>query len=56
LSRAYAALGDIDRGMKWLQQAFEERTIWLNTVRVDEELALLRADPRYTALDRLLKF
>ncbi len=56
LARAYAAFGDIDRGMKWLQQAFEERTIWLNTVRVDNELAPLRVDPRYAALDRLLKF
>ena len=56
LARAYAALGDIDHGMEWLQRAFDERTIWLNTVRMDDELAPLRADPRYAALDRQLRY
>ena len=56
LARAYAAVGDIDRGMEWLQRAFEERTIWVGWVRVDPELAPLRADPRYAALDRQLNY
>lgn len=56
LARAYAALGDIDRGMEWLQRAFEERTIWLMFVRLDDELAPLRVDPRYAALDRQLRY
>ena len=56
LARAYTALGDVDRGMKWLQQAFEERTIWLIDMRRDDELAPLRGDPRYAALDRLLQY
>ena len=56
-ARAYAVLGDIDRGMEWLQRAFEERTVWVALyVRVDDELAPLRADPRYAALDRQLKY
>ena len=57
LARAYAALGDIDRGMEWLRRAFEERTLWvMDFVRVDEELAPLRADPRYAALERQLRY
>jgi hypothetical protein len=56
LARAYAALGDRDRGLRWLQRAFEERTAWLIYVRVDPELASLRADPRYAALDQQLKY
>ena len=56
VAKAYAALGDLDRGMEWLRRAFEERTMWLTYVRVDDELAPLRADPRYAALDRQLKF
>ena len=56
LTQAYAALGDIDRGMEWLERAFEERTAELIFVRLDDELAPLRADPRYAALDRQLKF
>jgi len=52
LARAFTALGDIDRGMEWLRRAFEERTLWvMNWVRVDPELAPLRADPRYAALN-----
>jgi len=56
LARAYAALGDIDRGMEWLGRAFEERTEWLTYVRMDDELVPLRADPRYAALERQLRF
>ena len=56
LARAYAALGDVDRAIEWLQRAFEERTAWLMYMRLDDELAPLRADPRYAALDRQLKF
>ena len=55
LARAYAALGDIGRGMEWLGRAFEERTAWLVWVRVDPELAPLRADPRYADLERQLR-
>jgi hypothetical protein len=56
IARAYVALGDIDRGMEWLRRAFEERTIWLTVVRADDELAPLRADARYAALDHQLKY
>jgi tetratricopeptide (TPR) repeat protein len=56
VAKAYAALGDIDRGIEWLGRAFDERTLWLTYVRQDDELAALRADPRYAALDRQLRF
>jgi hypothetical protein len=55
LAGAYSAVGDLDRGMEWLQRAFDERTEWLVFVRVDDELAPLRADPRYAALERQLR-
>ena len=56
LARAYAALGDVDRGIEWLSRAFDERTAMALWVRQDPELATLRADPRYAALDRQLRF
>ena len=56
IARAYAALGDVDRGVEWLRRAFEERTAMALWVRQDNEVATLRADPRYAALDRQLKF
>jgi len=56
LARAFAALGDIDRGMEWLGRAFAERTALVVWVRQYPELAVLRADPRYAALDRQFRF
>jgi TolB-like protein len=56
LAKAYAALGDRDKGLEWLRRAFEERTLWLTYLRQDDELATLRADPRYAALDRQLRY
>ncbi len=56
IAKAYAALGDMDRGIEWLRRAFEERTLWLTYVRQDAELATLRADPRYAALDAQWRF
>jgi TolB-like protein len=56
LAKAYAALGDMDKGIEWLRRAFDERTSFLAYVRVDDEFASLRADPRYAALDRQLRY
>jgi tetratricopeptide (TPR) repeat protein len=56
LARAFAALGDIDRGMEWLGRAFAERTALVVWVRQYPELGVLRADPRYAALDRQFRF
>ncbi len=56
LAEAYTALGDLDHGSEWLQRAIDERTLFLAYVRHDVVLAPLRADPRYAALDRQLRF
>ena len=56
LAQAYAALGDVDRGIEWLSRAFDERTEFLAGVRLDDGYAPLRADPRYAALDRRLRY
>ena len=56
IAQAFAVLGDVDRGIEWLQRAFDERTFRLVEVRSDPELAPLRADPRYASLDRQLKY
>ncbi len=56
LAKVHAALGDVDTGIEWLRRAVEERTLWLFMLRLDDELAPLRADPRYAALDRQLRY
>lgn len=55
LTKSYLALGDLDRAFQWLQKAFDERTAWLVSVRADDELATLRADPRYAVFDRMIR-
>jgi hypothetical protein len=56
LAEAYVALGNMDKGIEWLQRAIDERTQFVIYVRLDDELAPLRADPRYAALDRQLRY
>jgi TolB-like protein len=56
VTKTYLALGDLDRAFEWLQRAFDERTAWLVFLRVDDELAPLRADPRYAAFDRMMRY
>jgi hypothetical protein len=57
LARAYAVLGDVDRGIEWLQRSLAERTVWFpQWVRFDLELNALRADPRFAAIERQLRF
>jgi len=46
----------VDQGIEWLGRALEERTAFAIWTRQDPELARLRADPRYAALDRQLRF
>jgi len=42
--------------LEWLRRAFDERAVWLRAVRMDDEIAPLRADPRYAELDRQLRY
>ena len=56
IAGTYVALGDIDQGMAWLRRGFDERTVWIAWVRTSDDFAPLRADRRYAALDRLLRY
>jgi TolB-like protein len=52
IAGVYAALGDADRAFQWLDRAYEQRTVWLLDLAVDENFEPLRSDPRYAALLR----
>ncbi|MFI5280440.1 MAG: hypothetical protein ACHQU1_08090 [Gemmatimonadales bacterium] len=56
LARAYAALGDLDRGIEWMGRAFDERTAMVFWAHEDPGLAPLRADPRYAAIERQMRY
>ena len=48
------ALGDRDGAIQWLERGAEERTAWVMWIHVAPELAALRGDPRFVALERRL--
>jgi len=50
LSIIYAFLGDKDQAFKWLQTAYDDRSIVLATFRFDSHFDDLRSDPRYKDL------
>ena len=52
----YAGLGEPDRAMEWLERAFTARDSWLNYVRLDPRMDVLRSDPRFVDLVRRMKF
>lgn len=45
-----AGLGDWDRVFEWLNKAYDERCIWLNSVKVEPLFITAHPDPRFTAL------
>lgn len=46
----YAALGDNDQALKWLEQIRLERSSWMPFFKVEPELDPLRSDPRFNSL------
>jgi DNA-binding winged helix-turn-helix (wHTH) protein/TolB-like protein/Flp pilus assembly protein TadD len=46
----YAGLHDKDQTFKWLEQAYEERDVWLMNLKVDPVFARLRSDKRFQDL------
>jgi eukaryotic-like serine/threonine-protein kinase len=50
LAEDYAALGEKDEAMDWLEKAYEERDDWINWTKVDPNLDVLRSEPRFVTL------
>jgi TolB-like protein/Flp pilus assembly protein TadD len=46
----YAALGDKDRALEWLEKSIPDRTSFLVFLKVEPKFDLLRADPRFADL------
>ena len=46
----YTALGDQDKALTWLENAYEERSGWLVWLNVDPKLDSLRSDARFVEL------
>ncbi len=49
---AYVALGQKDEAFRWLQNAYDDRSVCTNMIKVDPRLDPIRSDRRYTELAR----
>jgi serine/threonine protein kinase/tetratricopeptide (TPR) repeat protein len=56
LAEDYAALGEKNEAMDWLEKAYEERDDWINWIKVDPNLDVLRSEPRFATLLRRVGF
>lgn len=54
-AQLYASLGDRDSTFAWLEQAYQQRSLWLIWIAVDPAMDSLRGDPRYRDLVRRMK-
>ena len=52
IAKVHLALGHTDEAIRWLDRAFDERSHSMAFLRVDPQLAPLRADPRFETLVR----
>ncbi len=50
LAAAYAALGDTDEALRWLEAAYQERSSFMPWIEDDPSFAPLRSDPRFQDL------
>jgi Flp pilus assembly protein TadD len=50
LVRVYAALGDKDRALTWLETAYDDRDSWLTVANADPSFDALRGEPRFRAI------
>jgi len=49
VARAYAAIGEADKALEWLQKAYEEHSLQLEWTAVDFNLEAMHSDPRFQA-------
>jgi len=51
----YTGLGDKERALAYLEQAYQERSTWLMWIKVDPRFDPLRPGPRFAELLRRMK-
>jgi TolB-like protein/DNA-binding winged helix-turn-helix (wHTH) protein len=56
VAEVYVGLGDKDEAMRWLEQGYKERDLWLALLKVWPRFDPLRSDPRFQDLLRRMNF
>jgi len=52
----YAALGDKEQALQWLEKGYKEHSPTLYFLKIDPALDPLRSEPRFQDLTRRMKF
>jgi len=50
VARIYAALGEPEEALRWLETGYQQRAEWMVLLKVDPCLDDLRPDPRFKEL------
>jgi len=56
VAQIYAAFGETDEALRWLEIAYRERAAWMVILKVDPRFDGLRSDPRFQDLMRRMNF
>ncbi|SPE38717.1 Serine/threonine protein kinase with TPR repeats [Candidatus Sulfopaludibacter sp. SbA6] len=56
IALAYAGMGDKDQALTQLEQAYQDRSCWLDFLKVDPRFDSLRLEPRFQDLMRRMNF
>jgi tetratricopeptide (TPR) repeat protein len=56
ITALYAALGNRERALQWLDRAYTERDLYLAGIKVDQAVDPLRSDARFQELERRVGF
>jgi TolB-like protein/Tfp pilus assembly protein PilF len=56
VARIYAALGETDEALRWLETAYQERAAWMVALKIDPRFDNLRSDPRFQDLMLRMNF
>jgi TolB-like protein/predicted Zn-dependent protease len=56
LARIYAALGERDHSLQWLENGYQTRAAWMVFLKIDPQLDDLRPDARFQSLMRCMQF
>ena len=54
IAAVYAALGDADRSIRWIQNAYEERSDYMVYLRTEPAVDSFRSNPRFQHLLKLI--
>jgi TolB-like protein/Tfp pilus assembly protein PilF len=56
VARIYAAMGETDEALRWLETSYQERAAWMVILKVDPQFDHMRSDPRFLDLMRRMNF